>query len=255
MPTYPFRLKPDAVRARLSALRLSQAELAHRIGVPVRTVQYWMSKRRPMVSEEDVCAIAEALGVGTNEVAERHELVRTSEAERSTDLESLAKIVLEPSTLDVARRYLSYLRHVSFRFWPRWGYVQPFRHDGSHPHQYAELALTWPSDARVRRFVFAFQLGLLRVEYGEIVVREYDATLISYFVPRRVEDRSALPTPGKLAVRTWFGAEMCNFYVTSSETFELSGPTFPLVRDVEFPPEQPGLVYFRAAPHHLIQTK
>jgi transcriptional regulator with XRE-family HTH domain len=244
------------VKKRRDELHFTNAELARAAGVKQRTIEAWLQpdeKRRPDI--EHVEALAQKLSLGTDDICS---MIPEEERALAHGGEGLLKVgrtlqIVWEAIVHYWVRYRSYARHIGLRFWPLKGNVRRFFHKGHLRNAYAEVCITplQRPDCVPIEFIFSYRMGVIRIDYGKVVLRGDALSLVPFFAG--YADEGIAQSGGAFRVWTWFGPEPCEFVVRSTDVdFELQlderrFPREPRCRG----PREADVVCFLAAPHHL----
>lgn len=204
---------PD-LRARLSALGLTQTALADRCELPLRTLQRWLSGGRLRLADAE--RVAEALGVGTSMVFDgvpqgsvlTH--LRTASrllGTRAGAMSGALRLTLEH--FDFVERLLSLHAH------PREGYVHREAITPDDQHGFIVLQVQLPR-GRACRVALTTQVGRhFRYEFGELQVAAEEVIALEHLHTRSA--RAPRATDGSFSLWTWAPPEMRALVLVASE--------------------------------------
>jgi hypothetical protein len=245
-PTSNLRLKKDQAEQRREDLGYAQDDLP----VSPSTYREWLAGKPATVDKAE--ELAAFLRIGLLEIFDGlPDGYAVGVADPDEPLAPAARSLRNDAVIGGlvrgSSKFTSYVRHIALRFVAPRGYTHHFEHDGKHPHRYAELVLRRARPEVDTAFIFAFKLGVLRIDYGEIRVVGTQARVFTNFAACS-EPAVELADPSQITVWTWFGKETCKFLVRSREDFSVTDHLEVARRDPDARP--PGVLCFRAAPHH-----
>lgn len=236
MPKSGTPLSEYAVRVikeQLSDRGISQAAFARDwLYKEPRTFRNWLS-RKTGVSNEEIEAIAKALGIGIED------LLGESKVPNSFhfyfDVIGAVEQVVKRGLSKGGEAYTNVTRlfneRVCFTKLPLKGYFRAFEHkaEGKKVNHYYHVKLS-PIDESPRekvRFVFSFTVSgfhrnLLRIEYGEVILRPDKVEIVQYYQTPNFELERSPEDPWEVTVATWFDKLPHTFIVTSDVPFDLS---------------------------------
>jgi hypothetical protein len=206
--------------------------------------------RRPDIDQVE--RLAKVLGLGVEDICtiipeEERILTKGGQAALLTGPGSKA---IFSTFVDHWLKFASYASHISFRLQPPRGFVQNFLHDGRLQHSYATVRIKPAQPIERADFVFSFGMGLVRVEFGAIEVRQGALAVRPYFAA--YDEEGVLSDDGSFGVRVWLGAESCPFVVRCAEVDFRADLLFPGCADRRHKVHDKDVVTFAAAPHHLL---
>jgi transcriptional regulator with XRE-family HTH domain len=219
----PCRMKAEAVRERMAVLGLTQAELAERCGLELRTLQRWMAGGR--VSVDDAERIARALGLGTrlcfDGVPIAHLGSPFARVAPFARLLSRSDEALSQAFKVVLDQFSFVDRHTSFIPHPPDGYVQRLAIPRIGVQGFERLTLQPSVDRRgSQRITFAAQVGRrFRYEFGEIRIEGEQLRLVEHFHTRAL--RALRAADGSFALWVWISPELRELVVVSDADFRL----------------------------------
>lgn len=208
-------MKDPELRARLSAIGLTQTALAERCGIELRTFQRWLAGGR--VRLDDAERVAVALGVGTgmifDGVPQQEPLVTQVRAAMRVLGTRVGAI---GGAFRLSLEHFDFLlRSASFSAHPPVGYVH--REPVAPEAQHAFVVLhVHPPQGRALRIALTTQVGSrFRYEFGELEVSETEVVAVEH---QHTRSARALRAPdGSFALWSWAPPEMRALVLVSTE--------------------------------------
>ncbi len=243
-------MKGPELRARLSALGLTQTALAERCGIELRTFQRWLAGGRLRL--DDAEHVAAALGVGTAMVFDG---VPTDEPLLAQARAAMRVLGSRVGAIGGAFRlslehFDSVLRLASFSAHPPVGYVhcEPVAAEAQHAFVVLDVH---PPRGRALRMALTTQVGRrFRYEFGELQVSETEVMLVEHQHTRSARANRA--PDGSFSLWSWAAPEMRALVLVATEDLQVrrSPGRGPQLFDLDDPRTRHA-VCTRPAPMHL----
>jgi len=225
MPKKGIQLSAQTVEIIKDYLReheITQEEFAEKLEVTPRTLSNWLSAKNA-VDFDKLDVIAKTLGIGLEDLfgdipqdyVFHHETARAAWWLYRTGLAGL----FQRTYKKVAELFRE---RVSFVLVPKRGYFQTFEHDISRgKNYYFQFWLVSEEDIAEAKFTISFTIAnLVRIDYGEIIVRKEDVVLKAYYQPPDFYVERPAKEVCLAKVATWFDEMSHTFVVVSNVKFK-----------------------------------
>ena len=259
MPSVPYLLDENKIRKLLLIRDMTQGQLAKFCNVEERTVARWIRTDSKQIGKRvngrTLELIASALQVGfidiiSNEENNKKEMTKTAEDEIAI-LQSRGRRPI----LDIIQQEWDqisfYLGCIHMSHIPPTGYFKLFKNEQTKKHYFAHIIIQPRVTAKSYIFTFAYSIGTIRIEYGDIKIDGDTVELISYFTSQN--DKCHRNKDGSISVWTWFGEDVVPFTVSCLKLFDLHVDT-QLVRTIPAASYETS-VCFWPGPHHIRDAK